>query len=54
MLLAPMAAAQGIDGLYRPDAEWAEGWDCKTIGADGGAIAIRDGVFFGVETQCAN
>ena len=27
-------------------------WDCTSIGSDGGALAIRDGVFYGVESAC--
>jgi hypothetical protein len=29
-----------------------EGWDCQSIGSDGGALAVRDGVFYGVENAC--
>lgn len=49
---AGAAHAQNYDGLYKPDAEWADGWDCKTVGMDGGAIAILNGVFYGVESEC--
>ena len=53
LLIAPtLVMAQGVDGLYRPDADWAEDWDCRSVGQDGGAVEIRDGVFHGVEAQC--
>ena len=55
-LLATVAAAPVVagpyDGVYRPDQPWAQNWDCESIGMDGGALAVRDGVFFGVEAQC--
>ena len=44
--------ALAFDGLYRPDQPWAEGWDCKSVGMDGGALAVRDGQFLGVENTC--
>jgi hypothetical protein len=47
----PLAAGP-FDGLYRPDQPWAEGWDCKTVGSDGGALSIKDDLFQGVESQC--
>ena len=37
-----------FDGLYRA----GEGWDCQSVGSDGGALAVRDGVFYGVESAC--
>jgi hypothetical protein len=52
-VLAGPAVAGPFDGLYRPDQTWAEGWDCVTVGTDGGALAVRDDTFFGVETSCA-
>ena len=52
VLLAGPAAAQSFDGLYRPATEWGATWDCRTVGADGGAIAIGEGVLRGVETYC--
>ena len=51
--LATSAAAGPFDGIYRPAGDWAAGWDCRTVGSDGGALAIRDGRFFGVENVCA-
>lgn len=52
--LMVMAAtpALAFDGLYRPDEPWAEGWDCQTVGMDGGALAVQDGKFYGVENTC--
>ena len=52
--LAAATATQvgAFDGLYRPDEPWAEGWDCKSVGMDGGALAVKDGTFFGVENAC--
>jgi hypothetical protein len=49
VLPLPVAAAP-FDGLYRPDG--LEGWDCQSVGSDGGALAVRDGVFYGVENSC--
>ena len=28
------------------------GWDCRSVGSDGGALAIEDDVFKGVENHC--
>ncbi|WP_316302000.1 hypothetical protein [Aliisedimentitalea sp. MJ-SS2] len=53
-LLAGTAAAAGpYDGIYRPDYPGAESWDCRTVGMDGGALAVRDGRLVGVESNCA-
>lgn len=52
VLAGPVGAAGPYDGLYRPDFDWAQGWDCQNIGSDGGALAIRDDTFFGVESAC--
>jgi hypothetical protein len=48
---ATTAHAQSIDGLYQPA---GSSWSCSAdqIGADGGALAIRNGVFDGVENRC--
>lgn len=45
-----LASAGDYDGVYRPAGY--QGWDCKTIGSDGGALAIKAGQFFGVESAC--
>jgi len=56
LLAAPQLAAQerDFDGLYRPVGEAFEGWTCteETIGQDGGALAVKDGKFFGIESAC--
>lgn len=44
---ATAAAAGPFDGLYSP-----EGWDCRTVGSDGGAIMVQDDQFHGVESLC--
>jgi hypothetical protein len=48
-LAAMPAAAQSFDGLYRP---LGSDWDCQSVGSDGGAMAVQDGVFYGVENAC--
>lgn len=52
LLAAASAQAGPFDGLYLPDQPWAEGWDCTTVGMDGGALAVREGMFLGVENAC--
>lgn len=49
-VLALPASAGPFDGLYYPDG--TEGWDCRSVGSDGGALAVREGVFHGVESAC--
>ncbi len=53
---AQTAAAQTdqFDGLYRPSGEMFAGWTCRadSVGMDGGAVAIRNGQMFGVESLC--
>lgn len=46
--------AQDYDGLYRPDATFAENWSCDAadLGQDGGAVAITGGKVIGVESEC--
>ncbi|HCQ64099.1 MAG TPA: hypothetical protein DIU07_02510 [Rhodobacteraceae bacterium] len=52
-LLWPVAAGAGpFDGLYRPNYDWALAWDCKSIGQDGGALAIEDQTMRAVENTC--
>jgi hypothetical protein len=48
--LAAPALAGPFDGLYRPDG--LEGWDCKSVGEDGGALAVKGDRFYGVENLC--
>ena len=45
------AQAQSIDGLYQPS---GADWSCspEQVGIDGGALAIRNGIFDGVENRC--
>jgi len=49
-ILPHVASAGEYDGLYRP-ADYT-GWDCKSVGMDGGAMQIKDGRFYGVESVC--
>lgn len=51
-LISAPALAGPYDGLYRPDSPEYEGWDCTSVGSDGGALAVKDGVFHGVESAC--
>jgi hypothetical protein len=52
LLAAAPAAAGPYDGLYRPDYPETEGWDCRSVGQDGGALAVQGDVFQGVENAC--
>lgn len=52
LLAAAPALAGPYDGRYRPDAEWAANWDCRTVGMDGGAIGVSGNEFRGVESLC--
>lgn len=48
------AALSGpYDGLYRPNYDWGESWDCSSVGSDGGAMAIGDDRITGIGTSCA-
>lgn len=49
---ASSAAAGPFDGLYRPAEPWAEGWDCRSVGSDGGALSVKGDLFHGVESLC--
>jgi hypothetical protein len=55
LCLALPATAQGLleraQGLYHPQGH--DGWDCATLGMDGGAVGIRGQTLVGVETSCA-
>lgn len=48
---ASSLSAQSIDGIYQPS---GGRWSCSPdqIGMDGGALAIQNGVFQGVENRC--
>ncbi len=48
LLLAGAAGATPYDGIYRQ----AANADCGLVGVDGGSIELRDGIFYGVESQC--
>lgn len=50
-VISNAASAQVIDGIYQPT---GSAWSCSPdqIGVDGGALAIRNGVFDGVENRC--
>ena len=47
---ATSLAAGPFDGLYRPDGP--ETWDCASVGSEGGALAVQDDVYYGVESMC--
>ena len=47
-LVPTLAAAGPYDGVYKQTANA----ECGLIGVDGGAIAIEDSIFFGVEVEC--
>lgn len=47
---ATSLAAGPFDGLYRPDG--LEGWDCVSVGEEGGALAVRGDQYYGVESLC--
>ncbi|MFZ7091769.1 hypothetical protein [Primorskyibacter sp. 2E233] len=49
-LVALPAVAGPYDGLYKPQ---GSNWNCRDIGQDGGAIAVRGNTFDGVESRCA-
>lgn len=48
MALPGLALAGPYDGVYRQ----AANAECSLVGADGGSIEIRDGIFHGVEMSC--
>ena len=52
IVLASPCAATPYEGTYRPDAPWAEGWNCSDVGSDGGALAVQGDTFYGVESAC--
>ena len=47
-LAATSAAAGPYDGTYRQNANA----ECGLVGADGAALRIAGGIFYGVEMQC--
>lgn len=40
--------AEDFDGVYKQTANS----ECALVGVDGGAVEIRDGIFYGVEVEC--
>ncbi|SHH06532.1 hypothetical protein SAMN05444003_1911 [Cognatiyoonia sediminum] len=48
MFIPSVLAAGPFDGLYIQ----AANSECGLVGVDGGALEIRDGIFYGVEVQC--
>lgn len=48
ILLPALAAATPYDGVYRQNANA----ECALVGVDGGALEIREGIFYGVEVEC--
>jgi hypothetical protein len=46
------AQTDRFDGVFKPRGAEFTNWDCKTIGQDGGAVAIRNGEIWGVESFC--
>ena len=53
-LVAGASSAGAYDGLYRPAGPAGDGWSClaKHVGMDGGAMAVGEGRFLGVESSC--
>lgn len=47
-LWATQVVAGPFDGVYRQ----AANADCALVGVDGGAVEIREGVFYGVDANC--
>ena len=43
-----LAWATPYDGVYKQ----AANAECSLVGVDGGAIEVRDGIFYGVEAEC--
>lgn len=48
MALPAAGLADAFDGVYKQTANS----DCGLVGVDGGAVEIRDGIFYGVEVEC--
>jgi hypothetical protein len=48
ILVPAIAAGSPYDGVYRQNANA----ECALVGVDGGALEIREGIFYGVEVQC--
>ena len=50
--LPALANATPYEGVFRPNYDFAESWDCTSIGMDGGAVAIEGDKLHGVENTC--
>ena len=48
VLFPTLALAGPFDGVYKQNANA----ECALVGVDGGAIEIREGIFYGVESEC--
>ena len=49
LLFLPAAlGATPYDGVYKQ----AANSDCALVGVDGGAVEIREGIFYGVDSEC--
>lgn len=52
-LLLPVAGLAGpFDGRYRPNYDWAESWDCQSVGREGGALEVAGELFHGLDGAC--
>lgn len=47
-LLPQIAFAGPYDGVYKQ----AANAECALVGVDGGALEIKDGIFYGVDVEC--
>ena len=48
IILPSQVFAGPFDGIYKQTANS----DCALVGVDGGAVEIRDSIFYGVEVEC--
>ncbi|HFE39631.1 MAG TPA: hypothetical protein ENK06_14650 [Gammaproteobacteria bacterium] len=48
LLMTNTAIAGSFEGKYRPN----KNWNCRDVGVDGGALAIRGNKLHGVENVC--
>lgn len=46
------AQTDRFDGIYKPRGAEFSNWNCKNIGEDGGAVAVKNGEIWGVESLC--
>lgn len=47
-VLPSLGLAGPFDGVYKQTANA----ECSLVGVDGGSLEIKDGIFYGVETEC--